>query len=570
MFVDNTFEYGDTVMISKGRHSMQAGGEFKRYRMNELNEPWVYGGTFTWPTIATFLANTPRNTTQLLGFHAPPNQQADIYRGWRQSYGSLFFQDDFQLRPGLTVNLGLRWEAISSPREVNGKLAILKDVYTSKDFTSLTKEDPFFAISDGLKGFSPRVGFAWNAMPGTVLRGGVGFFKELPMYYIYQLALDAPPYNRRVTINTAAGDKVVWPYPFATATATSLPSGEPLIMTNDMKYPYTIQWNLALERQMGQSFVVKATYLGTRGVDLFAVYNPNQRPIEIVNGREFTSATAKVPNPAFGGFRNTANISDQWYNALQLVVEKRSSGGLRFNGSYTWSRNIDTGGGAGTKGAEQVSGAASFTVYNSRNIAADKGLASIHVAHNATLSYGYDLPFGQGRRWGSNWSSAANYILGGWTLNGINTLRTGLPVQISMTPLQNRNTAQTGGQKPDLIPGGNNNPILENWDPNDRYFDTSQFSVAPLGYFSNLGRNTMIRPGQFVMNFSIYKDNRIGENKNLQFRAEFFNFLNHPNFGVPAANVFRDAGGALNANVGRITTTSTDMRRIQLGLKFTF
>src|SRR3989304_3371501 len=128
-----------------------------------------------------------------------------------------------------------------------------------------------------------------------------------------------------------------------------------------------------------------------------------------------------------------------------------------------------------------------------------------------------------------------------------------------MTPQQNRCTAQgCGGQRPDLIPGGNNNPILENWDPNVRYFDPSQFSVAPLGFFSNLGRNTLIRPGQFNMNLSIYKDNRIGEGKTLQFRAEFFNFLNHPNFGAPAAGVFRDATGALNANVGRITTTSTD------------
>ncbi|MBI4464562.1 MAG: hypothetical protein HY647_07650, partial [Acidobacteria bacterium] len=457
VFVDNAFEYGDTVMISKGRHSMQFGGEFKRYQTNAKNEPWVYGGSFTWPDIASFLGNTPRNTTQLLGFFSPPSQKGDVYRGWRQSYGAWFVQDDFQVRPGLTVNLGARWEILRSPREVNGKLAILQDVYTSKDFTLLTKEDPFFALRDGLKGFSPRVGFAWSATSATVFRGGLGFFKEMPMYYIWQLALDAPPYSRRVTINRNAGDTVVWPYPFATATATSVPSGEPLNISNDVKNPYTIQWNLALERQIGQALVVKATYLGTRGINLFAIYNPNQKPLEIVNGRQFTSATATVPNPAFGGYRYIGNISDQWYNALQLVVEKRSTGGLRFNGSYTWSRNIDTGGGAGIKGAEQVSGASSFSSYNSRNIRADKGLSSLHVAHNATLSYGYDLPFGQGRRWGSNWTSAMNYVLGGWTLNGTNTWRTGLPVNISMTPQQNRCTAQgCGGQRPDLIPGGNN------------------------------------------------------------------------------------------------------------------
>ena len=576
VFVDNAFEYSDTVMINRGRHAVQIGGEFKKYQTNALNEPWIYGGSFTWPDIASFVGNTPRNTTQLLGFHNPPRQHADVYRGWRQTYGSLYFQDDFNLRPGLTVNLGLRWEAISAPLEVNGKLAFLQDVYTSKDFTLLTKEDSFFKINDGLKGLSPRVGIAWNMMSGTVLRGGAGFFKEMPMYYIWQLVLDAPPYNRRVTINTNAGDKVVWPFPFADATPTSLPSGEPLIITDEVKYPYTIQWNLALEKQIGESYVFKATYIGTRGVDLFAVYNPNQKPIEIVNGREFTSATAKVPNPNFGGYRNIANISDQWYNALQLVAEKRSSGGLRFNTSYTWSRNIDTGGGAGIKCAEQVAGASSFSIYNSRNFASEKGLSSIHVAHNFTLSAGYDLPFGQGRRYGSNWSSPANFVLGGWGINSSSSYRTGLPVNISMTPQQNRCTAQgCGGQRPDLIPGGDNNPIREEWDPNaptidSAYFDPRQFAVSPLGFMSNLGRNTLIRPSQFNINLSLSKDNLIGENGNLQFRAEFSNFLNHPNFGAPSGGVFQTAAGAFSPTVGRINTTSTDMRKIQFGLKYSF
>jgi hypothetical protein len=574
VFVDNAFEYGDTVMINRGRHSMQVGGELKRYRMNELNEPWVYGGTFTWNTIQRFLQNNPRNTTQLLGFHAAPNQQADVYRGWRQTYGSWFVQDDFQVRPGLTVNLGVRWEILSSPREVNGKLAFLEDVYTSADFTPLTNEDAFFQINDGLKGFSPRAGFAWSATSNTVLRGGLGFFKEMPMYYIYQLALDAPPYNRRVTISTDAGNTVTWPFPFATATPTNLPSGEPLIITNEVKDPYTIQWNLSLERQIGQEYVVKATYLGTRGVNLFAVYNPNQKPVEIVAGREFTSPTATVPNPNFGGYRHIGNISDQWYHALQLVAEKRSSIGLRLNGSYTWSKNLDTGGGAGIKCAEQVSGASSFSIYNSLNVASDKGLSSIHVAQNFILSYGYDLPFGEGRTWGSDWTGLAKHLLGGWTVNGTNTFRTGLPVNLSMTPQQNRCTAQgCGGQRPDLIPGGNNNPILDDWTP-DRYFDPSQFSVPATGFWSNLGRNTLIRPGQFNMNLSVYKDTRLGETRNLQFRAEFFNFLNHPNFGAPSANVFQSiptpTSNGLNSNVGRITSTSTSMRQMQVGVKYTF
>ncbi len=111
--------------------------------------------------------------------------------------------------------------------------------------------------------------------------------------------------------------------------------------------------------------------------------------------------------------------------------------------------------------------------------------------------------------------------------------------------------------------------MLDHWTP-DRYFDPSNFVVQPLGFFGTVGRNTLIRPGQFDVNFSFTKDNRLREGKNIEFRAEFFNFLNHPNFGAPSNTVFRDAVGNLDPNVGRITTTSTKMRQIQFGLKFIF
>ncbi len=108
VFVDNSFDYDDSVMINRGRHAIALGGNFKRYQMNHLNEPWVYGGTFTWDTIDNFLTNNPRNTTQLLGFTTPGSQMADVYRGWRQSYGAAYLQDDFRVRSNLTLNLGLR------------------------------------------------------------------------------------------------------------------------------------------------------------------------------------------------------------------------------------------------------------------------------------------------------------------------------------------------------------------------------------------------------------------------------------------------------------------------------
>jgi len=567
VFVDNTFDYDDSLMINKGRHSIALGANFKRYQMNHLNEPWVYGGTFTWDTIENFLTNNPRNTTQLLGFTTPGSQKADVYRGWRQSYGAVYFQDDFKARSNLTLNLGLRWEGVRSPREVNGKLAVLKDIYRDKDFVLLTRKDPFFEITDALNGFSPRVGLAWTPFSDqkTVFRGGFGMFKEMPLAYIWQLALEAPPYSKRFVVNRPA---LKFPFPFTDPNLVGS-AGEPLMMPLETKIPYTLQWTFSLERQVGQTLVVKANYVGTRGVNLFAIYNPNQKPTVIRDGRQFTPPDAQVPNPNFTSYRYVAPISDQIYNALQLVAERRSRAGLALNASYTWSRNIDNGGGAGIKGAEQIAGAASFAVYNGRDLTSERGLSSLHVKHNFILAYSYELPFGAGRRWANQSSGPFNHLLGGWSVNGTNTIRSGLPINLQMTPRQSGCAAQSCNERPDLRPGGNNNPVLDHWTP-ERYFDPSNFLVQPLGFFGNLGRNTLTRPGQFNLNASLTKDNRLGEGKNLEFRAEFFNFLNHPNFGAPSNTVFRDAAGNLDPNVGRITTTSTKMRQIQFGLKFLF
>ncbi|MBI4465418.1 MAG: hypothetical protein HY647_11995 [Acidobacteria bacterium] len=432
----------------------------------------------------------------------------------------------------------------------------------------LGKGDPLFEIQDGLKGFSPRVGFAWTPLGNqrTVLRGGLGAFKEMPLVYIYQLAIDAPPYATRYQINRP---NLKFPFPFSAANfdPSKAAAGEPLLLPLDFKMPYTLQWNFSLEQQLGQTFVVKAVYLGTRSVDQVGVYNANTQPAQIVNGRLSVSATAKVPNPNFNSFYYTAPIGNQFYHALQLVVEKRFSGGLRFNSSNTFSRNIDQVSGL-SKAAENITGAP-LAIYNANDFSAEKGLASIDVRNNFTFSYTYELPFGSGQRWGSQWKGPVNYVLGGWVINGTNTVRSGLPTSLTMTPRQSRCLQQQCQERPDLIPGGNNNPVLDNWTP-DKYFDPSQFVVQPLGFYGNLGRNTLISPGQFNMNFSLSKDNRLGERKNLEFRAEFFNFLNHPNFGGPAVSLFRNAAGDLTPNVGRITSTADSMRQIQFGLKLTF
>ena len=581
VFVDNTFDVEDSVNLTKGAHTITLGADLKRYRMNIQNEPFGYG-RMNWRTIETFLANTPFQQQQSVS--VDPSGKAgmtDARRGMRQTYGAIYFQDDFRAMQNLTINLGVRWEGIGSPREVDGKLAQIKNLYQDSDFTLLTKEDPFFTIHDSFKGFSPRVGFAWSPLgQKLVFRGGFGVFKDMPLLYIYQIANDAPPYQKTYIWNNSTQLPLRYPFPFENFTPTQRAALEtatsPSVMANDIKLPYTMQWTFSLERQLGETLVVKANYVATRGIGVWMAANANQPLTTIKDGRQFTPPGAQPVNPNFTSFRLITPSSNQQYHSGQLVVEKRVSAGLRFNGSYTFAKNIDAGGGqGGTKGAENSGGGSSFRSANYYDPRGEKGLSSLHVKHNATITYGYELPFGAGRPWGSQWAGWVDRVLGGWNLSGTTNFRTGQPVTVGITGGSSGGLSQRSGcknecdQRPDLKSGGNNNPVVDNWTP-EKYLDPTNFVLQPVGFFGNVARNTIIKPSITNFNLSLSKDNSVGEGKNLEFRAEFFNLFNHPNFGAPNANIFRTEAGDYNATVGRITSLATSMRQVQLALKLTF
>jgi carboxypeptidase family protein/TonB-dependent receptor-like protein len=581
LFVDNTFDVEDSVNLTRGVHTIILGADLKRYRMNLQADPFSYG-RMNWSTIENFLQNKPAKQQQSVS--VGPNGvvgMTDSRRGFRQTYGAMYAQDDFRVRSNLTLNLGVRWEGIRSPREVNGKLAEIKNLFTDNDFTLLKSEDPFFKIHDSFKGFSPRFGFAWTPsyVGGLVVRGGFGVFKDMPMLYIFQLANDAPPYQKTYIINTPLAH---YPFPFENVDLSPgsviSKSTSPSIMNNDVKLPYTMQWTLSLEKQLGQTLVVKANYVATRGLGIWLAANANQPLTTIVDGRQFTPnpTAAPVPNPNFNSFRYIDPASKQMYHSVQLVVEKRLSHGLRFNTSYTLAKNIDFGGGqGGTKGAENSGGGSSFRSANYYDMKGEKGLSSLHVKHNFTVAYSYDLPLGANQRWGSQWAGWMDRVAGGWSLSGSTSLRTGQPVTIGITGGSTAGLTGRSGclaecdYRPDLIPGGNNNPVKDNWTP-ESYFDPTQFVLQPIGFFGNAGRNTIIKPSVKNFNVSFAKDSRISEGKSVEFRAEFFNLFNHPNFGAPNANIFRTAAGDYSATAGRITTLNNEMRQVQFALKLTF
>ncbi|MGH9839430.1 MAG: hypothetical protein ACREEM_11675, partial [Blastocatellia bacterium] len=236
------------------------------------------------------------------------------------------------------------------------------------------------------------------------------------------------------------------------------------------------------------------------------------------------------------------------YHAFQFSAEKRLTQGLSGLLSYTWGHSIDT------VGQSFGGGADGPLPQDPRNRRADRGNSPFDIRHRLTIAWNYALPFGKGRKWLSS-GGPAEYALGGWQINGINTFQTGLP----FTPTANSATVNTGtGSRPDRIGNG----TLSNGTV-DRWFDTSAFATPAQFTYGNSGRNILYGPGRVNFDFSLFKEFRITEGLKLQFRTEFFNLFNTPQFDLPNAAI-----GAGNA--GTITAIVGTPRQIQFGLKLVF
>ena len=270
----------------------------------------------------------------------------------------------------------------------------------------------------------------------------------------------------------------------------------------DYKYSYALQWNFGIERQIGQTWVAKARYIGTRGINIGSVINHVQPALSIDdNGVEFTERNAPPINPALDSTRTFAPIGDSWYNALQLQIQKRFSQGFTFSTSYTWSKNLGNVG-AGVTGGEWRGGGG-FRVSNAWDFKGfDKGRLDQDVPHNFNFNFTYEIPVGQGSTFGTNMGNVANAILGGWQINGVFVRRSGLAQTISGAGYSTSSRYCRCTVRPNLKPGGDNNPVLGDL---DRWFDPSQFEPVTPGYFGNVGRNTMDGPGLNKLNFSLFK-----------------------------------------------------------------
>ena len=554
---ETTFQYVTNLTFAGDRHTIKAGLDVRRRHMGEFQTNRGNGRFNFSPNIT----NSPANNTGghvmasfLLGAPSLIEQDyllvdADI-RG--TEYGA-YVADDWRAMPTLTVNIGLRYE-LDTPFSEESNLWASFDPKTA---TVLVAGRNGVSTTAGVntfkKAFAPRLGFAYQFVQHTVVRGGAGIFwntagnggaalrlqRHVPFGPIYSFN----PGTQLVTRRVSDGFPKI---PSLNLTLADNPSGSVIGVDPNYQPGYAEQFNLTIERELPWALLLKASYVGNLGRHLDTTYNLNQAvpgsgPVN--NRRPFFDVRPALADVTWAVSDGTAA-----YHAFQFSAAKRLTLGLSGLLSYTWGHSIDTVGQAFGGGADGP------LPQDPRNRLADRGNSPFDIRHRLTIAWNYALPFGEGRRWLSG-GGPAEYVLGGWQVNGINTFQTGLP----FTPTLSATTVNTGtGSRPDRAGDGTlSNPTV------DRWFDTSAFATPAPFTYGNAGRNILYGPGRVNFDFSLFKEFGIREGLRLQFRAECFNVFNTPQFDLPNAAI-----GAGNA--GTITSIVGTPRQIQFGAKVVF
>lgn len=552
LFGMQKWEMSDTVSRSSGRTSLSAGfqGEWLQqfgYTRTRIN------GSFQFQGLSNLLANTP----QLFEAALPGTT---FERSGRQWLLGFFVQDNYKLRPNLTLNLGIRYEFVTVPSEKHGRMSNLRHI-----LDPAVTVGPMFA-NPSLKNFAPRVGFAWDVFSNgkTSVKGGYGIFDQQALSQVWRDGVDQnPPFFQYGHVTPVSGSQ--FPHPNLAAL------GSVAVQTFDVQYdlsqPYVMQYNLMIERELPGNTVLSAGYVGNRGVHLSRLFNNTAIPVILADGTPFIPAGSPRRNPNFSDARFKMFDANSNYNSLQASLKKRLSHGMMFQLSYTYSKFIDEQ--SGDAGSADFNSSSAFTM-NPDNLKQDRGLSAYDVRNNLTFNYAYMLPFGPGNSTGGSSNGFLGKLREGWQINGIVSVANGVPITVGELVNRSQNGA-TGSaliaDRPNLAPGASNNPVLGGA---NRYYDPTAFLLQPAGFFGNLGRNTLIGPGRATVDFSLIKVTSLGEKKGLQFRAEVFNLFNRVNLGLPYPDVFIDNSGSRSPTAGVISSIIGTSRQIQFGLKFTF
>jgi hypothetical protein len=600
----------------RGIHSIKIGADLRMTRINLFN-PNAPAGAYSFTQAFTQGPNPVASSTTagdgfaslLLGIPASGSITNDAGVSLQNFYYAGYVQDDIKVTNRLTINVGLRYETESPYTERHNRLVgfdfNLPSPAANPAFPNLTGGLAFASSGHRYvydwykKGFAPRVGFAYQPARNTVIRASAGIFYA-PLQISDNAVGFSPSSGFSATtplVSSTNGGLTPFaslsnPFPGSLATPTGSSLGSATFLGQDIGVwdshpllPRSYQWNFDFQQQLPWSLLVDIAYVGNRGVYLASNRQFNALPtqdltlgsrlLDPISNPFFGSITSGIlaqstvtrgtllrPFPQFSAvdvINNTAGNSI--YHALQFKIEKRFSSGASFLVSYTFGKLISDVPWAAS-GIGPNNGSGSFQDWY--NLRAERSLSAQDVAQSLTVSYNYQLPVGKGKLLGSNWRGPAQWLLGNWELNGIIKANSGTP--LALTTSVNNTSSFGGGSRPNTngksAAFSGSRPKAEQI---QEWFDTSTFSTPPSFTFGNVARilSDVRAPGVINFDTSLFKNVLFRERLNLQFRAEFFNVLNHANFAPPNTSL----GGR---TFGQISSTALLPRVGQLALKLTF
>ncbi|HTF72199.1 MAG TPA: TonB-dependent receptor, partial [Edaphobacter sp.] len=558
-----SYQAADDLSWVDGRHTLQFGFNFERVADNfsSVNLPF---GEWDFGSIQDLLQNIPQSfSSDFPGTNGGRSLRTDVY--------GAYAQDIIRVSPKLTVTAGLRYETNTPVSEANGKVSLL---------LNLTDATPrlggsFIGNANRLN-FAPRVGIAYDPFGNgkTSIRASYGIYDVMPLPYLFVNRTHATPFFVTGVAQAPPGSA----FPANGLSLLTPDKAEAAYVQQNPPRGYNQAWNLTIQQQVTSNTALMVGYVGSHSVHIpvniddmdqvplaDVTYGPNgQLHFPIPPGGK-TSLIQRI-NPQYGRIEGMVWSDYSAYNGLLVNVSRRLIHGLAFQGTYTWSKIMDEGSSTFSDNEYNNTVGPSYAF----DLALQKGVSDYNITNNAILNAQWNIPVP------SALHGAAQAVLGGWQLGGIFQFHSGMPFSVRLTSDQaftgnSRTHSSAGGQRPDFKPGPGCSTNAINPGHPSNYIKVDCFSFPAPGVLGDLGRNTLSGPRFADFDTSLFKNiSFISDKYSLQLRGEFFNVLNHTNFGTQAAGLFNSSGGVLTSAGQLPAPTLTTSRQIQFGAKFIF
>jgi hypothetical protein len=568
----------DSVSIIRGRHTLKIGAELKPRVNFSILQPPVPRGAFSFTGQFTNDPNNVSNTGLgsadfLLGIVQQAQISSFINDMFQQPGQFYYVQDDFKVNKKLTLNLGLRYEFVVHAMEKYNAEANFNIATNTLDIAhgrqdalppnwypqiAVNRNAPRSLVPNQKHDFGPRVGFAYNMFKNTVIRGGYGIFYS--SYEAGPLSIpnpgNNPPFFEQANYNSVSA---IQPNPIVNNLSNGFPLDAlsnpslPSVFALDPRFsnPYVQHWQFSVQQELGWNTVWEVAYAGSKGTRLYEFRQAN--PVTPTSDPNANYANLR-PRPYLGDFSLWCSCNSSTYHSLQTKIEKRFSNDLSFLTAFTYGKSID----------EVSTASLGFHgggyARNWNHPEWEKGPSDFDQKFRFVNSMTYILPIGKGKRLLGGMNTVGNALLGGWELQGIQSATSGVPLTINAS-IGESNTNGDSEERPNRVAGV---PLYPSNQTAGLWFNPAAFTATAFGTLGNAGRNIIYSAPQVSIDTSLFKDFAFNDRMKLQFRSEFFNMINHPNFRANSLNTSFDAPGA------GAYTAAQPARQIQFALKFIY